>query len=89
MSLISKIENLQKRPESVRRRVLFIVIAMVMFFVVSAWVFTLKFSLNREENKNNQAAIAPFKIIMNMAKESFDIPVSGIKNTFDRLKEEL
>lgn len=77
MSLIKKIENLQKKPETVRRRILFITLAVIMFTVIVIWVSTFKISLRTEENK--QTNYAPFDVFKNLLKDSFSV-ITGYGN---------
>lgn len=77
MSLITKIENLQKKPETVRRRVLFVTLAIIMFTVIVIWVSTLKISSRAEENK--QTNYAPFDVFKNLLKDSFNV-ITGYGN---------
>jgi len=77
MSLITKIENLQKKPETVRRKVLFVTLAIIMFTVIVIWVSTLKISLKTEENK--QTNYAPLDVFKNLLKDSFNV-ITGYGN---------
>lgn len=77
MSLITKIENLQKKPETVRRRVLFVTLAIIMFTVIVIWVSTLNISSKTEENK--QTNYAPFDVFKNLIKDSFSV-ITGYGN---------
>ncbi len=77
MSLITKIENLQKKPETVRRRVLFMTLAIIMFTVIVIWVSTLNISSKTEENK--QTNYAPFDVFKNLIKDSFSA-ITGYGN---------
>jgi hypothetical protein len=71
MSLITKIENLQKKPESVRRRILFISMMIIMFAVIVIWISTFKIALKTEKDaQNNYAPLAVFK---NLIKDSFNV----------------
>jgi preprotein translocase subunit SecF len=70
MSLMNKIENLQKKPEAIRRRILVVSIVAVMFLVVVIWIFSLNFSLGSDEK--NETSFTPFKIVGGLVGDVYD-----------------
>ncbi|RJQ30741.1 hypothetical protein C4572_03670 [Candidatus Parcubacteria bacterium] len=85
MSLIDKIENLQKKPEHIKRRVLFASLFVIMFLVVTVWVSTLKISLGSSEEESQVAS--PISTFFGIVTGSVDVAVSGIKDSFGKIKE--
>lgn len=74
MSLMNKIEDLQRRPESVRRRVLFVSLAVIMFVVIAVWVSTLKVTLGASLNAEKaQSVYTPFGAIADVFKDGIEM----------------
>lgn len=86
MSFLDKIENLQKKPESIRRRVLFFSVATIMFIVIISWVFTLKFSFR--DNKQEEFNSTPFWVLGSLLEDTYDMSVGSVKQGFDQLKKQ-
>ena len=70
MSLMNKIEDLQKKPEAIRRRILVVSIIALMFAVVVIWIFSLNFSLN--SGQKNETSFTPFKIVGGLVGDVYD-----------------
>lgn len=85
MSLVNKIEDIQKKPESVRRRILAASMAVFMFFVIVVWVSTFKIS--DEETKEEQNVSTPFTIFKNMVNDGVNVSQKGFHNAFGELKK--
>ena len=85
MSLVDKIENLQKKPESVRRRVLFFSVMVTMFLIITIWVSTLKIS--SKDDQKVEASYTPVDIFNNLVKDSLSVPVAGVKEAFGQFKK--
>lgn len=85
MSLITKLENLQKKPEILKKRLLIISMAVFMFIVVVIWVTTFKFSL--EKDKKLETASTPFAIFRNLAKDGLRFPKVGVEKGVDLVKQ--
>ncbi|NOY35366.1 MAG: hypothetical protein GXP44_00335 [bacterium] len=83
MGLLDKIEELQKKPESYRKRVLVVLMALIMSAIILVWVSTLNLSGGKEgqpfpppaENKKTAAEYAPFGILKDAT--------ANIKNLFN------
>ena len=86
MSLINKIEDLQKKPESIRRRILFMSVIAVMFLVVVVWIFTLNLSLKSSEK--SETSFTPFKVFGGLVKDAYNVSVGSIKDAADQMKKE-
>ena len=86
MSLIEKIENLQKKPESIRRRILFASVIVLMFVIVIVWIFTLNlFSKNKEKAETNHT---PFNVFGGLIKDVYDVSLGSIKEAVEQLKNQ-
>jgi len=86
MSLINKIEDLQKKPESIRRRILFMSVIAVMFLVVVVWIFTLNLSLKSSEK--SETSFTPFKVFGGLVKDAYNVSVGSIKDAADQMKKQ-
>jgi hypothetical protein len=86
MSLINKIENLQKKPESIRRRILFVSVIAIMFVVVVVWIFTLNLSLNSSEK--SETSYTPFKVFGGLVKDAYNVSFGSIKEAVNQLKKQ-
>ena len=56
MAIIDNIEKLHKKPDHIKRRILLASVFVIMFIVVSVWVSTLRMTLGRESQKDNQVS---------------------------------
>jgi len=83
MSLMNKIENLQKKPEAIRRRVLFVSVVAIMFMVVVIWIFSLNFSLKSQEK--NETSFTPFKVLGGLVKDAYDVSAGSVKDAVGNL----
>jgi len=89
MVFFDKIENLQKKPEHYRKRVLAVSLVVIMSAVVFVWVFSLRATLSSSNKEEREviAEYAPFKVL----KDSVANSASQIKNSYkgilDRFKE--
>ena len=84
MSLINKIENLQKKPESIRRRILFVSIIAIMFVIVVVWIFTLNLSLKNGEK--SETSYTPFKVFEGLVKDAYNVSFGSVKEAVNQLK---
>lgn len=88
MSLINKIENLQKKPEPYRKKVLTMSVLVFMCLIVFVWLTTLDFSLGAKAEEINEA-YTPFQILgkeLTGAKDNLKSSVGEIKNLFSQIK---
>lgn len=86
MSLIDKIENLQKKPESIRRRILFFSITTIMFIIIAVWIFS--FNLSSKNEKKEEAGSSPFGVIGGLLKDTYDMSVGSIKEGLNQLRQQ-
>ena len=85
MSLIDKIENVQKKPDYIKKRILFIAVALIMFVIIAVWVSTLNITVGVEESREEKGAFAsPFTVIKDITIEGLDIGAEGVKNIFEK-----
>lgn len=87
MSLINKIENLQKKPESIRRRILFVSIIAIMFVIVVVWIFTLNLSLKSSEK--SETSYTPFKVFGGLVKDVYNVSFGSIKEAINQWKRKI
>lgn len=78
---MDKIENLQKKPESYRRKVLFFSLIVIMAAIISIWIFTL--SLSSLEEKSQATGSSPVEVL----GEDLDNLKNTIKNSFNQIKD--
>lgn len=86
MSLINKIEKIQKKPESYRKKILFLSLFLCMAVIVGVYLITLKFSFSSQQEKQPMAA--PMEVVSDdfaRAKESIGSSFSEVKNFFNHL----
>lgn len=76
MSLIDKIENMQKKPDHIKRRVLFASVFIIMFIIAAAWISTLKVSLG--EQAKEKSISSPFSVFKDMIGETVSKTSDGI-----------
>ncbi len=75
MSLIDFIQKIQKKPRYVRIQFLWASVFICMFFIVSIWVFSLKYSLSVEDdNKKDDNNISNNMISL---KDAFKASISA------------
>jgi len=82
MPLMDKIENLQKKPESYKKKVLFFSLIIIMAVIISVWIFTL--SLSSSEKNSQIISSSPMQVL----KEDFNNLKNTIKNSFNQIKDE-
>ena len=87
MSFIDNIEKLHKKPDHIKRRILFIGVFVIMFIIVSVWVSTLRVTLGVEIKQESQVS-SPLSVFFGIIKGSLDVGVSGIKDSVGRLKQD-
>ena len=85
MSLISFIEKIQAKPKHIRIKILWLLVSLAMFFIVSGWVISLKRSLSLSVAKNE----------VHKTEESSKMPSlieslkASINSFFEKNKEEI
>ena len=71
---MDKIENIQKKPGYIKKRILFAAVAIIMFVIIAVWVSTLNITIGVEESREKQESFAsPFAIIRDIAKDSIKL----------------
>ncbi|MFA4890532.1 MAG: hypothetical protein WC587_02795 [Candidatus Paceibacterota bacterium] len=88
MSLIDKVENLQKKPESYRKKILAASVLVFMGLIVFVWLITLNFSLGAEA-EGTKDAYTPFQILgkdLMGVKDNLNASVGEIKGLFNQIK---
>lgn len=87
MSFIDNIEKLHKKPDYIKRRILFIGVFVVMFIVVSVWVSTLRVTLGDKSEKENNVS-SPLSVFFGIIKGSVDAGVDGVRNSIGKIKQD-
>lgn len=87
MSLLNKLETIQKKPERIKRRILFVSLFVLMFIVTAVWVSTLKVTLGNGGGVKEAAISSPFSVFKDIIGDSVSIGFSGVKNSFNKLKQ--
>ena len=88
MGLLDKVENLQNKPESYRKKILTASVLIFMCAIVFVWLTTFDFSLGAKAEQIKEA-YTPFQIIGNDLvgiKDSLGVSVGEIKGLFNQIK---
>jgi len=72
MSLLEKIEKLQKSPESYRRKILAFLMIIIIPAILSVWFFTLNFSFVGS-NKKKVEIQPPFALVFDGFTETYSV----------------
>lgn len=87
MSFLDKIEEMQKKPDHIKRRVVFAGVFIIMFLVIAAWVSTLKIKLGNEQGKTTLSS--PFSVFKNIISETVEEGLSGLNNMNGRSVQDM
>lgn len=87
MSFVDNIDKLHKKPDHIKRRILFIGVFVMMFIVVSVWISTLRVTLGDENKKENNIS-SPLSVFFGIIKESVSVGVKGIKDSIGNIKQD-
>lgn len=68
MSLLDKIEQIQKKPQRERKRILVIVMAVSMSFIVAIWITNLQYSMGADNAISDEPK--PFSLVWSSIKQS-------------------
>ena len=75
MDFIEKIEELQQKPDHIRRRILVISVTSIMAVIIGIWLLLLGRSLatvdTKTEKEQKNVALTPFALLGGQIKESF------------------
>lgn len=85
MSFVDNIEKLHKKPDHIKRRILFIGVFVMMFVIVSVWISTLKVTLGDKNKKENNIS-SPLSVFFGIIKDSVNVGVKGIKDSVGGIK---
>ena len=71
---MDKIENIQKKPDYIKKRILFAVVAIIMFVIIAVWVSTLNVTIGVEESREKKESFAsPFAVIKDIVRDSIKL----------------
>ncbi|MBU3925656.1 hypothetical protein KJ763_00605 [Patescibacteria group bacterium] len=90
MSLIDKIENLQKKPEAYRKKVLFASLTVIMILIIAIWISTFNLSFSKKQKEEMTSSVAPLEVLKgdwDDLKETAGSPIKDIKNIFNSIKD--
>lgn len=83
MGIYDKLEEIRKKPEHIRRRYVWAMVTISMFFVVMIWFFSLKSGQTAESTLTQQLDNSGVTEQLNVGKQNFqDIKdsIGGINN---------
>lgn len=90
MGLIDKIENLQQKPESFRKKVLFASMVAIMVLIIAVWVSAFNLSLSEKQKEETVSSVAPLEVLKgdwDNLRESVKSPINDAKNIFNSIKD--
>jgi len=87
MSFVDNIEKLHKKPDHIKRRILFIGVFVIMFIIVSVWVSTLRITLGGEKKQENQVS-SPLSVFFGIIKGAVDVGVNGVTDSIGKIKQD-
>lgn len=87
MAFIDKIENIQRKPDHIKRWILFAGVFVIMFVIVSIWVSTLKVTLGENGGEKKNIAGSPLSIFGDIIKDGVGAGVEAIYNPPTKSKQ--
>jgi len=81
MSLQNKIEEIRKKPEHIRLRYVWALVAVSMFFIIIIWFFSLKNSQTQTASPLNSVDTSAITEQFNTGKQSLESASEGFQNT--------
>lgn len=85
MSFVDNIEKLHKKPDHIKRRILFVGVFVMMFVIVFVWVSTLKVTLGDNNKKENNIS-SPLSVFFGIIRDSASAGIKGIKDSVGGIK---
>jgi len=87
--MLKHIEELQKKPEHIRRRTLYTVVTILMIIIIFVWISTLgvRFSDNEKRSNDSTSGVSPISVLKDRVGafyENFGDGVGNIKEQFSR-----
>ena len=84
MSLQNKIEEIRRKPEHIRLRYVWALVAISMFFIIIIWFFSLKNSRTQTASPLNGVDTSAITEQFNTGKQSLQNASEGFKNTLNQ-----
>lgn len=84
---MDKIENLQKKPESYRYKVLFAIMIVIMAIIIAVWISILRLSIESDAEKKEKTVTTPFDSVINMAQDTINESKSSFSE-FNKFKDD-
>ena len=82
MSLIDKIENIQKKPEHIKRRILFVSVSLIMFVIIAIWATTFKMTTSGDKSPEGSIA-SPLAVFGGILSEGYNAGAEGLKKVLN------
>lgn len=83
MSLQNKIEEIRRKPEHIRLRYVWALVAISMFFVIIIWFFSLKASQTQTASPLNSVDTSAITEQFNTGKQSLENASEGFQNALN------
>lgn len=61
MNIFEKMENLQQKPEYVKKRILAVSVTIIMAIIIALWINDLKYSFKKEEKEKTPGPFSVFR----------------------------
>lgn len=88
MSLINKIENLQKKPEHYRYKILITSLIIIMSVIIFVWVSVISLSFEPKMEKKNLVG-SPVNTVLNTLRHGSETTIKSIKEGFSTFQDQL
>lgn len=86
MSFLDKIEKIQKKPEHVRYKILFISVAVIMFAIIFVWVSVVKLSFEPKIEKK-ESVVSPINSAFGFIKDISGTIKDGVEEINKQLRQ--
>lgn len=83
MNINDKLEEIRKKPEHIRLRYVWAMVAISMFFVIIIWFFSLKSSQTETAPVMNSIDTSKITDQLNVGKQSLENASEGFQNALD------
>ena len=85
MRLMDKIEDIRRKPEHIRLRYVWAMVAISMIFVVAIWFFSLGSSISEQANiKNSAGDLSGITSQLEQQKSSLTDSVDSLKSAYSQ-----
>lgn len=84
MGLLDKIEQLQKKPQQERKKILVVVMTISMSLIIGIWITSFQYSVSKD--KTTEEAPKPFSLVWSSIKDSSYNITGKVKKNFEGIK---